>query len=68
MAYNKDQWISSFEDQLAILRPHLTQRLLGTIGLMAWNQHGRNDEDPIEVARAAAKELDKQAPTIGSKR
>ena len=40
MAYNKDQWISSFEDQLSILRPHLTDRVLGTMSLTAWHQHG----------------------------
>jgi hypothetical protein len=59
VAYNKDQWISSFEDQMQILRPHLTARLLGSMSLMAWNRHGRKDEDPIEAARAANKELGK---------
>ena len=52
MAYNKDQWTSSFEGQLAILRPHLTERILATMSLAAWHKHGRNDEDPIEAARA----------------
>jgi len=60
VAYNKDQWISSFEDQLSILRPHLTQRVLTTMSLAAWNAHGTNDEDPIEVARALSNLLDKQ--------
>jgi hypothetical protein len=51
VAYNKDQWISSFEDQLSILRPHLTPRVLDTMSLAAWHAHGRKDEDPIEAAR-----------------
>jgi hypothetical protein len=68
MAYNKDQWISSFEDQLTILRPHLSQRILTTMGLSAWHAHGRKDEDPIEAARQWSKSLDKQGPVGGSKR
>jgi hypothetical protein len=51
-AYNRDQWIESFEGQLAILRPHLTQWVLSTLSLAAWHAHGTNDRDPIEVARA----------------
>lgn len=58
MAYQKDQWISSFEDQLSIQRPHLTLRVLGTMSLAAWHQH--SDEDPIKVARALSKLLDEQ--------
>ena len=61
MAYNKDQWISSFEDQLTILRPHLTIRVLATMGLSAWHAHGRNDEDPIKAARELSKAMDRQA-------
>ena len=45
MAYNKDQWISSFEDAMVKLRPHITMRVLTTIGLMAWNQKGRQGVD-----------------------
>lgn len=33
MAYQKDQWMTSFEGQLAIFRPHLTQRVLTTMAL-----------------------------------
>lgn len=69
MAYNKDQWTSSFEGQLAILRPHLTERILATMSLAAWHKHGRNDEDPIEAARAWSKSLGMQAPpATGAKR
>jgi hypothetical protein len=64
LAYRKDQWISSFEDQLSIQRPHLTLRVLGTMSLAAWHQHG--DEDPIKVARALSKVLDEQQ--AGSRR
>mgnify|MGYP001164391336 FL=1 len=66
MAYQKDQWISSFEDQLSILRPHLTLRVLGTMSLAAWHQHG--DEDPIKVVRALSKVLDEQRSVTASKR
>jgi hypothetical protein len=59
VAYNKDQWISSFEGQLTIRRPHLTQRVLATMSLAAWHAHGRKDEDPIETARKVSMTLDK---------
>jgi len=62
VAYNKDQWIASFEDQLSILRPHLTQRVLGTMGLAAWSAQGLRGADPIVTARAVSKELDKAPP------
>jgi hypothetical protein len=52
VAYNKDQWMASFEGQLSILRSHLSPRLLATISLSAWHQHGRRDVDPIKAARA----------------
>jgi hypothetical protein len=65
VAYNKDQWISSFEDQLTILRPHLMQRILITMSLAAWHAHGRKDEDPIESARKVSKSLDKQSSWSG---
>jgi len=52
VAYNKEQWIASFEGQLSILRPHLTPRLLATMSLAAWHRHGRRDEDPIKAAKA----------------
>ena len=68
MAYNKDQWIGSFEDQLAILRPHLTLRVLATMSLSAWHEHGTKDEDPIKSAREWSKSLDKQGPAVGKKR
>jgi hypothetical protein len=68
VAYNKDQWISSFEDQLSILRPHLTSRVLASMSLGAWHQFGRKDDDPIKAAKAWSKSLDKQAPMGGSKR
>jgi hypothetical protein len=68
VAYNKDQWISSFEDQLSILRPHLTPRVLDTMSLAAWHAHGRKDEDPIEAARQWSKSLDKRWPVGRSKR
>lgn len=58
MSYNKDQWIASFEGQLALLRPHLTARVLTTMGLAAWQKHGRRDEDPIQAARGWSHRLD----------
>jgi hypothetical protein len=68
LAYNKDQWMSSFEDQLSILRPHLTPRVLGTLSLAAWSAHGRKDEEPIETARGVSKSLDQQGTADGPKR
>ena len=68
MSYSKDQWISSFEDQMSILRRHLTGRILSTMSLAAWNRHGKRDEDPIAVARELSKSLDKPAPAASAKR
>lgn len=68
MAYNKEQWVSSFEDQMTILRRHLTARVLATMSLAAWHQHGRKDEDPIKTAREWSRSLDAQGSTGGSKR
>lgn len=68
MAYNKDQWTSSFEGQMNILRPHLTPRLLETMSLTAWHRHGRKDEDPIKAAQEWSKSLDPPTPRAGSKR
>lgn len=67
MAYNKEQWIESFEGQLMILRPHLTAKVLGGMSLQAWHQFGVSDEDPIRVARELSKLLDKPAPAAGKK-
>jgi len=67
MAYNKDQWTASFEDQLLLLRPHLTARVLATISLAAWHQFGTHELDPIEVARAASAELAKPPSARGAK-
>jgi len=66
VAYNKDQWTSSFEGQMNTLRPHLTARILATMSLAAWHRHGRKDEDPIQAAREWSKSLDK--PAGGSNR
>jgi hypothetical protein len=61
MAYNKDQWSASFEGQLSILRPHLSERVLTTMSLSAWQQYGRKDMDPIAAAKEWSKTLDKPA-------
>lgn len=55
MAYNKDQWISSFEDHMTILRPHLTQRPLAAMALVAWRKDGTTD--PIQAAKLVSAEL-----------
>lgn len=62
MAYNKDQWIASFEGQLSIMRPHLSGRVLASMSLQAWHRFGRSDEEPVRVARELSKLLDSQAP------
>lgn len=59
MAYNKDQWIESFEGQLSILRPHLVGRALAAVSLSAWHRRGRKDEEPIAAAKAESAALDK---------
>lgn len=58
MAYNKAQWIESFEGQLSLLRPHLSGRLLNAISLGAWHSKGAKGADPIEAARAESAQLD----------
>ena len=46
MIYNKEQWVSSFEDAILRLRPHLTTRVLATITAMAWPRYGVKGQDP----------------------
>jgi hypothetical protein len=57
--YNRTQWVESFEGQLAILRPHLTPRVLDTMSNAAWREHGAKDVDPIQAAKALSQLLDK---------
>lgn len=57
--YNRLQWIESFEGQLAILRPHLSARLLTTMSGQAWHRHGAKDEDPIKAAKTWSAGLDR---------
>ena len=59
MKYNKDQWISSFEDAMIKLRPHITMRILTTIGLMAWNQKGTKGVDAALAALEWSKSMEK---------
>jgi hypothetical protein len=59
MKYNRDQWISSFEDAMVKLRPHTSMRVLTTISLMAWNQRGTKDIDPSVAAGEWSKSMDK---------
>ena len=66
MAYQKDQWMTSFEGQLAILRPHLTQRVLTTMALQAWHRHGTSD--PIQAARSVVTELTSAASAAPKRR
>ena len=68
MAYNKAQWRSSFEDQLSLLRPHLSLRLLDTMSLRAWGEYGTKDVDPVTAAKAESKRHDEakgQGPKSG---
>lgn len=60
--YRRDQWISSFEGQLSILRPHLTARVLASMSLGAWRQHGTRGVDPIEAAREESAAIDRRLP------
>ena len=52
-AYNRQQWIDSFEGQLSLLRPHLTARVLASISLAAWHEYGARGEEPVSIAKAA---------------
>ena len=58
MAFNKGQWIESFEGQLAVLCPHLTLRVLTTMSLSAWHSRGSKGEDPIKAAKEESKALE----------
>ena len=57
--YNKDQWISSFEDAVVKLRPHVSMRVLTTVGLMAWNSKGTKGVDPALTALEWSQSVDK---------
>ena len=61
MKYNKNQWISSFEDAMVGLRPHMTVRVLTSIALMAWHKYGTKDVDPKKAAGEWSKSMDKPA-------
>ena len=61
MKYNKDQWISSFEDAMVGLRPHMAARVLASIALMAWHKYGMKDVDPKKAAGEWSKSMDKPA-------
>ena len=56
---DRQRWIESFEEQLSILRPHLTSRLLYAMSLSAWRRYGERDEEPIKAAKAWSDALDK---------
>jgi hypothetical protein len=56
--YNKEQWISSFEGQMSLLRPHLVGRALDVINLGAWHKHGTHGNDPTQAAREESAALD----------
>ena len=56
--YNKDQWISSFEDAMVTLRPHMSARVLASIALLAWNRYGRQEVDPKKAATDWSKTMD----------
>jgi hypothetical protein len=57
-AYNRQQWIESFEGQLLILRPHLGAKVLDTMSLAAWSRLGAKGEDPIKAAKEWSTALD----------
>ena len=61
MKYNKDQWLSSFEDEMLRLRPHMVARVLASICNMAWNKHRSLGTDPHEAAREWSKSMDRKA-------
>ena len=58
--YNKNQWISSFEDEMLRLRPHMSARVLSSIATMAWNQHSAKGTAPYDAAREWSKSMDRK--------
>ena len=58
--YRRDQWISSFEGQLSILRPHLTGRVLDAISATAWQTRGTKGLDPIQAAKDESAAIDQR--------
>jgi hypothetical protein len=55
MVYEKCDWLTSFEDYLSMLRPHLTGERSSAIALIAWKGH--HGIEPIRAARLVAEEL-----------
>ena len=47
VAFNRDQWVQSFEGRMQILRPHMADRVLATLSNSAWYSRGAKGEDPI---------------------
>lgn len=61
--YRRDQWISSFEGQLSLLRPHLTGRVLEAISASAWHARGTKGLDPTQAAKDESSAIDqRQSP------
>lgn len=58
--YRRDQWVSSFEGQMSILRPHLSGRMLAAISASAWQQRGLKGVDPIQSARDESAAIDQR--------
>lgn len=58
--YRRDQWVTSFEGKMSILRPHLTGRMLGTISASARQQHGTKGVEPIQAARDESAAIDRR--------
>lgn len=56
--YNKDQWISSFEDFVVKLRPHTSSRLLATAAIMAWTKYGKQNVPPETAAEEWSRSMD----------
>jgi len=59
--HNKDQWISSFEDEMLRLRPHMSARVLASIGLMAWSRYGTAGSAPYDAARRWSESMDRES-------
>lgn len=58
VTYNEQQWIDSFEGRLAILRPHLSERVLASMALAAWHRRGVRGEEPVAAAQVECEALD----------
>jgi AbiV family abortive infection protein len=65
-AYNRDQWIGSFEGQLSPLRPLLRTSVLAAISSLTWDEQGLDGVDPVDAAKRLSAEMSRPGPPTWS--